>query len=77
MVFYKNLRVSSISSHIFYLQGFHFSHKYFLWQDFFRCTIIFDLVTLTLNYEVRSMKIFPFLLFSDGNGPLSVLELTR
>ena len=32
-------------------QGFHILHVYSLWQDLSHHTIIFDLVTLTLNFE--------------------------
>ena len=33
-------------------QGFHISHVYFLWQDLSLHTIIFDLVTLTLKFDL-------------------------
>ena len=33
-------------------QGFHIPHVYVLWQDLSQDTIIFDLVTLTLKFDL-------------------------
>ena len=33
-------------------RGFHTSHMYSLWQDLSHYTIIFDLVTLTLKFDL-------------------------
>ena len=33
-------------------QGFHILHVYFLWQDLSHHTIIVDLVTLTLKFDL-------------------------
>ena len=38
-------------------QGFHISHVYYLWQDLLHTIIIFDLVTLTLNFESHSLNV--------------------
>ena len=38
-------------------QGFHISHVYSLWQDLSHHTIIFDLVTLTLNFESHTLNV--------------------
>ena len=38
-------------------QGFHISHVYILWQDLSHHTIIFYLVTLTLNFESHTLNV--------------------
>ena len=38
-------------------QGFHISHVYYLGQDFLHPTIIFYLVTFTLNFESHTLNV--------------------
>ena len=38
-------------------QGFRISHVYSLWQDLSHHTIIFYLVTLTLNFESHTLYV--------------------
>ena len=56
-------------------QGFHISYVYSLWQDLSRHIIIFDLVTLTLNFESHTLNvaILIWLPFSEPRCLLIIL----